>query len=120
MRSPRALPAAALRRVIRLRNSRNAGAAVLEADWKSLMSPLSKVVCEAISGTGVIDIGSRRIVFWKGEKGRTLKMYKPCSCGCDSDRAKNGYLSGSDAQGNGFTLYCKSKSEFDKLQRIFG
>ena len=62
----------------------------------------------------------KRIMFWNGEKGRTLKMYRPCACGCDRDRAKHGYLSGSDANGNGFTLYCKNDKEYAKLKTIFG
>ena len=39
------------------------------------------------------------------DKGRPLRLYSPCGCGCDErDGDSRHYLSASDADGNGFTV----------------
>ena len=42
---------------------------------------------------------------------------RPCSCGCDArDGVRGvGYLSGSDAGGNGFTLWIKDEAMYRRL-----
>jgi hypothetical protein len=61
---------------------------------------------------------NRSFMTWDGEKNRTLKMYRPCDCGCD--RARFGYLSGSDDKGNGLTIYAKSEKQYQAMRKIFG
>lgn len=50
---------------------------------------------------------------WKGERGRPLQFARPCSCGCDAREGKHGagYITGSDAEGFGFTLWVKRLPE---------
>jgi hypothetical protein len=57
-----------------------------------------------------------RIRLWNGEKSRPLQLALPCSCGCDGGQTEDrwGYLTGSDAAGNGFTLWL-GRGEFAKL-----
>jgi len=59
-----------------------------------------------------------KITTWQGDENRTLAFYEPCPCGCD-DRGREqkglvGYLSGSDADGNGFTAWM-TKGELARL-----
>ena len=46
---------------------------------------------------------------WRGEPGRPLQFMRPCSCGCDAREGKRcvGYITGSDADGLGFSLWVK-------------
>lgn len=55
---------------------------------------------------------------WKGERKRRLAAYRPCWCGCDyRDGALGvGYLSGSDRQGNGFTVWIEDEQLFARLE----
>lgn len=48
---------------------------------------------------------------WKGEPSRVLALSRPCGCGCDSrDGSKGGgYLSASDDDGNGFTIWIQDE-----------
>jgi hypothetical protein len=48
---------------------------------------------------------------WQGEKDRLLQVCRPCPCGCDDrgGRPGVGYLTGSDEEGNGFTIWIESK-----------
>ena len=45
---------------------------------------------------------------------------RPCSCGCDErdGRAGVGYLTGSDAAGNGFTIWIESEEVFQRLEQL--
>lgn len=57
---------------------------------------------------------------WKGEPNRVLALSRPCDCGCDSrDGAKGvGYLSGSDDDGNGFTIWIQDERIYANLGAI--
>lgn len=59
---------------------------------------------------------------WKGHESRPVGVMRPCSCGCDSrDGYKGvGYLTGSDAQGNGFTVWIESEEVYEKLEELIG
>jgi hypothetical protein len=55
---------------------------------------------------------------WVGEKNRELNVYRVCRCGvCSSSRAGVGYLSFSDSDGNGFTIWIKEEEVFRRLRR---
>lgn len=57
---------------------------------------------------------------WKGEANRQFGAYRPCKCGvCSRDRKGVGYLSFSDANGNGFTIWIKREKIFQRLRRVF-
>ena len=47
---------------------------------------------------------------------------RPCSCGCDTRDGVHGvgYLSGSDAAGNGFTLWIKDEATYRRLAAMLG
>ena len=58
-----------------------------------------------------------RVIVWTdGERGRRLELRRPCACGCDGTAHGVGYLTGSDPQGRGFTLWIESET----LGAIFG
>lgn len=48
---------------------------------------------------------------WKGEPNRVLGTYRPCRCGCDNRDGMRGvgYLSASDDDGNGFTIWIEDE-----------
>lgn len=60
--------------------------------------------------------------FWQGESLRQLRAARPCSCGCDERDGEHagwaGYLTASDADGRGFTLWVKDESAFEALERL--
>ena len=62
-----------------------------------------------------------RFLAWEGDKSRPLMVYRPCSCGCDTRAGVLGvgYLSGSDADGNGFTLWVRDEETFARFAAIF-
>lgn len=64
-----------------------------------------------------------RLETWLGEKNRKPALYRPCLCGCGErdpeTREAVGYLSGSDAAGNGFTLFFFSEEEFAACAKAF-
>jgi hypothetical protein len=59
-------------------------------------------------------------ITWQGEKDRRLQACRPCPCGCDDrgGRAGVGYLTGSDAEGNGFTVWIESEEVFQRLAKL--
>jgi hypothetical protein len=59
----------------------------------------------------------RQEILWQGEKARPLRVQRPCSCGCDTRDGSHGagYLTGSDADGNGFTVWIQSEEVFMRL-----
>jgi hypothetical protein len=59
-------------------------------------------------------------IVWQGEEDRLLQVCRPCSCGCDErdGRAGVGYLTGSDAAGNGFTIWIESEEVFQRLEKL--
>jgi len=65
----------------------------------------------------------RSIQFWEqGERSRELMVSRPCSCGCDARLGIPGvgYLTGSDAAGNGFTLWISDEAMYQRLAAMFG
>ena len=64
----------------------------------------------------------RNQYIWKGEPNRSLALYRPCACGCDSrDRLKSvGYLSGSDDDGNGFSIWIEDERIYRGLEAMLG
>ncbi len=61
-----------------------------------------------------------RQMVWQGEVRRPLRLSRPCSCGCDGrEGAKGvGYLSGSDAAGNGVTIWIEDETVYRQLERL--
>jgi hypothetical protein len=60
------------------------------------------------------------INFWQqGERSRELAVCRPCACGCDTRLGVPGvgYLTGSDPDGNGFTLWIKEEAMYERLAR---
>lgn len=64
-------------------------------------------------------------MMWKkkdkdSDKNRPFDLYRPCACGCDERTGFKGagYLSGSDSQGNGFTIWIKTEKEYKLIKRL--
>lgn len=54
---------------------------------------------------------------WKGERNRPLDVYRPCSCGtCSATQNGIGYLSFSDGDGWGFTVWLEDEEVFLMLK----
>ena len=68
-----------------------------------------------------------RLEFWNPtdsrvtDKGRKVDFFDPCSCGCDTKENPDllGYLSGSNDDGNGFTLSIYDQETYDEFCKIF-
>jgi hypothetical protein len=57
-------------------------------------------------------------VAWSGERSRPLNAYRPCPCGvCSKGRKGVGYLSFSNANGRGFTVWLEDETVFRRLRR---
>lgn len=55
---------------------------------------------------------------WIGERNRQLDVYRVCPCGVCSRNGKGvGYLSFSDSNGRGFTIWIEEESVFRMLKR---
>lgn len=61
-----------------------------------------------------------REILWQGEKDRMLQVRRPCPCGCDDrgGRPEVGYLTGSDAEGIGFTIWIDSEEVYQRLEKL--
>jgi len=61
-----------------------------------------------------------REILWQGERDRMLQVKRPCPCGCDDrgGRAGVGYLTGSDAEGIGFTIWIESEEVYQRLVKL--
>ena len=57
---------------------------------------------------------------WKGEKNRSIQVVRPCPCGCDERDGFRGvgYITGSDKDGNGFTIYIRSEEVFQVASKL--
>jgi hypothetical protein len=57
---------------------------------------------------------------WKGEPNRSFMLSRPCSCGCDSRDGRKGigYLSGSDDDGNGFSIWIEDERIYRILEAM--
>jgi hypothetical protein len=57
---------------------------------------------------------------WQGEKDRILQVRRPCPCGCDDRGGRRGvgYLTGSDAEGSGFTVWIESEEVYRTLEKL--
>lgn len=60
----------------------------------------------------------KEIAWDKGETDRPLMAVRPCSCGCDRRYGDYGvgYLTGSDKDGYGFTIWIESEIVFQRLR----
>jgi hypothetical protein len=60
-----------------------------------------------------------RQLTWNGDEGRTLKLYRPCPCGCDRRDGEvfAGYISASDENGDGFTIMIESEDVFQEVAK---
>lgn len=55
---------------------------------------------------------------WNGESNRQLNVYRVCPCGvCSKNRKGVGYLSSSDPNGHGFTVWVENEAVFQRLRR---
>lgn len=66
-----------------------------------------------------------RVDLWGGPnaaQNRPPRAYRPCACGCDERDGGGliGYLSGSDAKGNGITIYAPDEATYRTFRGIFG
>lgn len=62
-------------------------------------------------------MGENSALLWNGERDRKLGAYRPCPCGiCSKSRKGVGYLSFSDANGRGFTIWLESETVFRSLR----
>lgn len=59
---------------------------------------------------------------WTGEKARPIKVYRPCDCAtCKRDNKNQiGFLSGSDGNGVGFTIWLESEEVFQAVATVLG
>ena len=61
---------------------------------------------------------------WRcGDQGRQAGMFRACPCGCDHRDGKHryaGYLSVSNAEGLGFTLWVRDESDYQVMQKTMG
>jgi hypothetical protein len=54
---------------------------------------------------------------WKGERNRQLAVYRQCQCNvCSKSSRGVGYLSFSDANGDGFTVWIEDEIVFRRLK----
>lgn len=58
-------------------------------------------------------------ILWQGEKSRPLQLRRPCECGCDERDGERGvgYLTASDSNGQGFTLWIEEESVYEAIRR---
>jgi hypothetical protein len=62
-------------------------------------------------------MGESADIIWIGEKNRQLGVYRACPCGvCEKSRLGIGYLSFSDANGHGFTIWIEDEKVFRRLR----
>jgi len=62
-------------------------------------------------------MGESADIVWNGEKNRQLDVYRACPCGvCSKNREGVGYLSFSDANGRGFTIWIEDENVFRRLR----
>jgi len=60
---------------------------------------------------------SADVIWNNGEKNRTLAVYRPCPCvTCSKNLNGVGYLSSSDADGHGFTIWLEDEAVFRRLR----
>lgn len=62
---------------------------------------------------------------WDGDEGRALALHRPCPCGCDEHGAEKGskgvgYLTGSDENGHGFTIWIENEVVYQRLAASLG
>jgi hypothetical protein len=62
-------------------------------------------------------MGESADIVWNGEKNRPLDVYRACPCGvCSKNRKGVGYVSFSDANGRGFTIWLENEKVFRRLR----
>ena len=66
-------------------------------------------------------VDADQFVWSDGEKDRPFSICRPCACGCDTRGGHvgwAGYVTGSDADGNGFSLWIKSEDVFERIAAL--
>lgn len=65
---------------------------------------------------------SGKQIKWVGERSRPLQACRPCECGCDAREGLKGvgYITGSDAYGNGFTVWIEDEVVFSVIHAVIG
>lgn len=65
-------------------------------------------------------MSSPQFTWEKGEKNRPFELHRPCSCGCDERDGNNGvgYLTGSDKDGNGVTVWIETEEVFQSVRKV--
>jgi len=61
-------------------------------------------------------------MFWTGgDKGRALSLCRPCPCGCDERDGYHGvgYITGSDSDGTGFSLWIEEEAVYQAVRTVF-
>jgi hypothetical protein len=60
------------------------------------------------------------VITWgQGEVNRPLRAQRPCDCGCDErDGLLVGYISGSNAEGSGFTVRIHDEDTYRYVERV--
>jgi hypothetical protein len=62
--------------------------------------------------------GGADFIWNNGERNRELGVYRPCSCGtCLGTRNGVGYLSFSDTEGRGFTIWLENEEVVQRVNR---
>jgi len=56
-------------------------------------------------------------IVWTGEENRPFGLRRPCECGCDFREGIKGigYLTYSDSEGNGFTIWIETEEVYQRL-----
>lgn len=61
------------------------------------------------------------VLTWHGAPARPLQLWRPCACGCDTRDGRHigwaGYLSWSNRNGDGITIWVRSEAVFRELRR---
>lgn len=63
---------------------------------------------------------SKKQKTWNGERNRQLSVLRPCECGCDQRDGYLGvgYITGSDDDGNGVTIWIESEKVFARIKSL--
>lgn len=59
-------------------------------------------------------------ITWNGDVARPLQICRPCPCGCDLRGGNKGvgYLTGSNDQGEGFTIWIQDEAVYQAIKPL--
>jgi hypothetical protein len=77
---------------------------------------------EPVLSCDVVEVPSGIVKRWKGEPNRMFRIQRPCSCGCDERDGKKGvgYITGSDKNGNGVTIWIADEKVYRIMAECIG